>query len=113
MARRRRRARRRAPSRIRRSFSRVRRAPVRRRARGMLGGLSIKGIATGIVALIIGKKLVGETSFTGFSVGQYNPAVQKIAGGAMMQMLGQDNTGWGRKTGPWVPAVKAAYASPI
>ncbi|MEM2169875.1 MAG: hypothetical protein QW186_08780 [Candidatus Bathyarchaeia archaeon] len=64
---------------------------IRRGLRGLGRYMSWKSIIAGVATLWVMKKLIGENSLTGFSVGNYDPAVQKIATGFVDQAVGMDN----------------------
>lgn len=64
-----------------------------RRRGGKLGfgGFNIKNILSGVIGLFLAKKAVGTNSLLGFSMGLYDPGLQKIAAGAGLGAVGFDN----------------------
>ncbi|MBA7635864.1 hypothetical protein ES703_43468 [subsurface metagenome] len=46
----------------------------------------------GALGILAAKKVVGENSMVGLNLGAYNPAVQKIGAGFILQAIGRDNT---------------------
>ena len=82
-------------------FRRVSRRAARRRFGGAVrrsrrrGGLLTRGgmlnNVVGALGILAAKKLVGENSMVGLNLGAYNPAVQKIGAGFILQAIGRDN----------------------
>ncbi len=67
---------------------------LRRRAkqtRSFLGIGNPMHYLAGAVGLVAAKKLIGQNSITKWSMGAYDPALQKIAVGAASQFLNLDN----------------------
>jgi len=67
--------------------------PVRSRIRrGGRGLWSWKSVLAGAIGLLAMKKVIGENSMVGVSLGSYDPAVQKIATGFILSQVGLDSS---------------------
>jgi len=54
-------------------------------------GFNLKSGLAGALGLLAMKKVIGPNSLTGFSLGAYDPAIQKIAAGAVLGFARMDN----------------------
>lgn len=85
-----RRRRRRYYPRRRRAIVRYLRPRARRYRRGLFGrGLSAKATLAGSIGLLAMKRLIGENGF--INLGVWNPPIQKVAAGAILQAARLDN----------------------
>jgi len=63
----------------------------RRIGRKGLGGFNVKNILSGVIGLFLAKKAVGVNSLLGFSMGTYDPGIQKMVAGVGLGAVGMDN----------------------